>query len=234
MKTEISLAHNTSSRNFHDLTPSSQNLHQVSQTWARSRSIIPTDSYLISRGISRLIIDDPIFVDRVRIDERQNCIFPHWNKSGSLCGCEIKNKRFTGFSPGGEKGLWCSRPRSTDKIMVVCESAIDALSVATIFRTDNKRFFSTAGTCSPSQIASLVSAANRMPSGSSIWLAFDNDEGGRTMATELREELQGVKDDLNVFNKLPDRLGQDWNDALQENASNQNMAKRTPSVELNG
>ena len=217
----------------HDLVPTKQDFNQINRTWASSGSVHESNLYLRSRGISEMIINDPIFNDRMRIDERNNCIFPHWNGSGILCGFEIKNKGFTGFSPGGEKGLWCSRPRSTDNVMVVCESTVDALSVATIFQTKNKRFFSTAGTCSPSQVASLVSAAGQMPRGSQIWLAFDNDAGGQTMAKNLHAEFHDIRNGLEVFAKLPEQQGQDWNDVLQEQqtASGENRLKFDRSVE---
>jgi hypothetical protein len=34
--------------------------------------------------------------------------FPHFDQLG-LCGYELKNRNFTGFAPGGEKGLWSSQ-----------------------------------------------------------------------------------------------------------------------------
>ena len=201
----------------HNLIPTTQDIATVSRSWARSRPILKTDKYLVSRAIPWSIITSPIFSDRVRIDQRNNCIFPHWNKTGSLCGFEIKNNGFTGFSPGGEKGLWCSRPRTADTTMVVCESAIDAMSFAAIAGTDGKRFFSTAGTCSPNQVASLVSAANRMPIGSSVWLAFDNDSAGHSMSKNLRTILsEKVDAQLKISEKFPNLLGQDWNDVLQK------------------
>jgi len=199
------------------LVPSTPDIERVSYEWSLSRAIASIDAYLPSRGICQAIIDDPVFENRIRVDRRGNCIFPHWSREEILCGFEIKNNGFTGFSPGGEKGLWCSRPRSTDTIMVVCESAIDALSIAAIYDTTDKRFFSTAGTCSPRQVQSLLSASSQMNAGTTIWLAFDNDDGGRHMASELRSNLLNEKVVLKIIDKLPVLPGQDWNDVLQEN-----------------
>lgn len=69
----------------------------------------PTDSgYLVEkRKISSVILADARFRGAVKIDERQNAIFPHRNRNG-ICGYGIKNAGFTGFSSGGIKGLWGS------------------------------------------------------------------------------------------------------------------------------
>jgi hypothetical protein len=45
------------------------------------------------------------FAGHIRIDVRGNAVFPHIDRDG-VCGYEIKNRNFTGFAPGGEKGLW--------------------------------------------------------------------------------------------------------------------------------
>ena len=72
------------------------------------------------------------FAGRVRIDGRGNAIFPHFDQEG-LCGYEIKNRNYTGFAAGGEKGLWVSRTHPEDNRLVLAESAIDALSHAALF-----------------------------------------------------------------------------------------------------
>jgi hypothetical protein len=51
------------------------------------------------------VLQSPRFAGRLKVDFRSNAIFPHADKDGP-CGYEIKNKGFTGFARGGEKGLW--------------------------------------------------------------------------------------------------------------------------------
>jgi hypothetical protein len=58
------------------------------------------------RKIPAHILTDPLFADRIRVDEHGNAIFPHFNLRDGLCGYEIKNRAFTGFASGGVKGLW--------------------------------------------------------------------------------------------------------------------------------
>jgi hypothetical protein len=55
----------------------------------------------------------PIFFSltgMIRMDVHGNAVFPHFDQSG-LCGYELKNRSFTGFAPGGEKGLWSSHEK---------------------------------------------------------------------------------------------------------------------------
>jgi len=59
------------------------------------------------RAISRELLANPRFAGCVLVDARSNAIFPHADKDGR-CGYEIKNQGFTGFAPGGEKGIWIS------------------------------------------------------------------------------------------------------------------------------
>ncbi|MEW6659306.1 MAG: DUF3991 domain-containing protein [Thermodesulfobacteriota bacterium] len=49
----------------------------------------------------------------VRVDQRHNTLFPQHDKD-SLCGFEIKNQGFSGFAPGGVKGLWYSKTKPSD------------------------------------------------------------------------------------------------------------------------
>lgn len=85
------------------------------------------------RHIPRTVLQSPRFAGRLKVDFRSNAIFPHADKDGP-CGYEIKNKGFTGFARGGEKGLWFSAAKSSDTALVLAESGIDALSYAALHR----------------------------------------------------------------------------------------------------
>lgn len=200
-----------------ELVPVKTDLQQVHLRWAKSRPLHSMDSYLLSRGIPISILQDPVFDDRVRIDDRHNCLFPHWDSEGELSGYEIKGQKFTGFAPGGTKCLWFSQQRPTDQTMVICESAIDALSLATIAGTHGKRFFSTAGKCGPRQLNRLAEESQRMPPNSVIWLAMDNDSAGHTMAGQIRDALDTkIGGQLQVIDHFPVEVNADWNDVLQK------------------
>src|SRR5262249_34101770 len=65
----------------------------------------PTHPYLVEvRRLPAAMLASPRFAGRVRIDDRGNAVFPHFDLEG-LCGYEIKNHGFTSFSSGGSKGL---------------------------------------------------------------------------------------------------------------------------------
>ncbi len=202
-----------------ELQPSQHDASRILANWMKTKPIgAKGHPYLTShRGIPVDVQHDPIFKGRIHIDDRGNAVFPHYNQFG-LCGYELKNGNasgttFTGFSPGGVKGLACSRPLPGDCEMVICETAIDMLSVASLEGTGHRRFFSTSGQISPMQAECLRAAAAKMPSrNAKIVLALDNDDGGRMIANRLRDILQPIE--LPIIEHFPPQNGQDWNDVL--------------------
>jgi hypothetical protein len=167
------------------------------------------------RGIPASLLKSARFAGKIRVDFRSNAIFPHADRDGP-CGYEVKNKGFTGFAPGGEKGLWFSAASRADTTLVLAESGIDALSYAALHPDELTRYASTGGAMNPNQPALIRSAVARMGQGSRIVIATDNDEGGRALA----EQIEGIaaetgREDLAVIRDLPAGVGQDWNDALK-------------------
>lgn len=196
------------------LQPSEHNAAQVLTNWLNARPIGQTNTYLEQeRCIPGDVLRHTIFRDRIRIDDRNNVLFPHFNQSG-LCGYEIKNTGWTGFAPGGIKGLACSRPQPEDQTMIVCETAIDMLSYAALKGIAGKRFFSTAGQISPMQAECLRSAARNMPENAVIILACDNDPGGHQLAEQIQEVLTNTG--RKVTTDFPQPTGADWNEVLKQ------------------
>ncbi len=191
------------------LLPRSRDRGAVIMAWeaAHYRAAIP---YLIGRGLGPDLLTMPRFVDCCRVDKRGNVLFPHYDKGG-LCGFEIKNKNFTGFAAGGTKGLWVSRCCSSDRCLVFTESAIDALSFHVLNPSDSARYMSTGGTMNAQQGGLIRAAMEKMPPGSSVLLAFDNDAGGQKLAEEVRALAPSS---VEVRRALPDH-GKDWNEALK-------------------
>jgi hypothetical protein len=173
-------------------------------------------SYLENeRRIPADLFSNPRFFGRIRTDNHKNAIFPHWNQDG-LCGYEIKNRNFTGFAPGGEKGLWGSRTSPEDTRLVIAETAIDALSYFVLKHPPGARYISTAGALNPVQPALILSAMNKLPPRGEVILAMDNDNGGVQLAATI-STLFGQIDAGGCVLKtdLPPTPGQDWNDVLQ-------------------
>jgi hypothetical protein len=166
------------------------------------------------RAIPRELLIHPRFVGRILVDARSNASFPHADRDGP-CGYEIKNRNFTGFAPGGEKGLWMSRVQRTDTALVIAESAIDALSYAALHPDEHARCASFAGAMNPGQPALIRDALARLPSGSVARIATDNDADGAGFAAIIEGLVAETgRGDLAVERAAPVNA-KDWNDVLR-------------------
>lgn len=156
----------------------------------------------------------PRFTGRIKTDARGNAVFGHFDGEG-LCGYEIKNTGYTGFARGGEKGLWLSQSESTDNRLVLCESAIDALSYATLLPSLHTQYASLGGQMNPKQPALLKTLFLQLPTDAEVIAATDADADGRAyaqlIATLLRET---ARHDLR-FQRQEPTVGKDWNDVLR-------------------
>lgn len=150
------------------------------------------------------------------MDKRKNAIFPHWNHSG-ICGYEVKNRGFTGFSKGGEKGLWVSRGGSPEARLVFAESAIDALSYAALFPDATARYASIGGKMNPEQPDLIRAAILNLPEGGEVIAATDADEDGRKLAAEIEAIVREAG--RNFKHHGPSKEGTDWNDYLKPETS---------------
>lgn len=155
------------------------------------------------------------FYARIKSDRHANAVFPHFNQSDGLCGFELKNDTFAGFSSGGSKGLWCSRAEAQDNALVLAESAIDALSHAALKPNPHARYVSIAGQMNEGQPALVIACIEKLPRGEVI-VTTDNDSSGRRIAEEIVALFAQVsRDDLELVLDLPPTNGDDWNDVLR-------------------
>ena len=168
------------------------------------------------RRIPRELLKDPRFAGRIRIDCYGAAAFAHYDVHGKLCGYEQKNNGgFTGFAPGGVKGLFLSKASPDDRCLVLTESAIDAMSYAALFPASCARYGSIGGKPTPAQHAIIAAVISRMREGSEIIAAMDADEAGRRLA----EGIEGIfqesgRADLS-FRRVEPTDGKDWNDMLR-------------------
>jgi hypothetical protein len=199
---------------YPSLPPTAKDRMKVDEVFARMEEL-SVHPYLESeRAIPAALLQSDRFAGLIRIDVRQNAVFPHFDAQG-LCGYEIKNHNFTGFAFGGTKGLWLSQEMPGDDRLVLCESAIDALSYAALFPGDHSRYGSFAGQISAAQREWIRATAARLPLRSTIVAATDADKEGGKLADVIREavELTG-RDDLAHAVHLPVGF-KDWNDQLR-------------------
>ncbi len=194
-----------------DLFPITRDRAAVMTAWEQARACLSLP-YLTSRGLGPEVLGLPLFAGCVRVDARQNALFPHYDREG-LCGFEIKNRDFTGFASGGIKGLWYSRAKTTDARLVLTESAIDAMSFHVLQGDAWTRYMSTGGSLNPQQPALLRGAMEKLPPSGVVLLAFDLDEGGEKLAEEVRAIAPAGRDVRRVVPEVG--AGKDWNDALK-------------------
>ena len=192
-----------------DLQPVSRDRASVMAAWemAEPCTALP---YLTGRGLGPEVLALPLFAGCVRMDRRNNALFPHYDKEG-LCGFEVKNKGFTGFATGGVKGLWYSQAKATDGRLVLVESAIDAMSFHALQGDMFTRYMSTGGELNPQQPTLLRGAMEKLHPSAVVVLAFDNDEGGDKIAGEVEAVAPAGRKLLRV---RPEGA-KDWNQILK-------------------
>lgn len=169
--------------------------------------------YLLKRRLSHETLQSTRFKEKVRRDSRNNAVFTHHTKKGVLCGYELKNLQYTSFSKLGIKGVWFSNITPEDQNLYFCESAVECLSLYEInmyyTKRDNSRYISIGGRPSPLQLELALSAINKMTG--KVHLAFNNDDGGRALASKFQEIAPETKFELT----WPSAANNDWNDELK-------------------
>ena len=173
-----------------------------------------TCDYLAARGLRPETLSDPRFAGTWRLDGRGNVLFAHRDESGALTGFEVKSRGFTGFAAGGLKSAWQSAARENDRVLVVTESAIDALSHHQLHseQRETTRHLSIGGQPSPAQIELLDRTFARLARTTTVVAAVDADAAGHALAARIRELVH--RHDLVFRRDVPERA-KDWNEVLQ-------------------
>jgi len=167
------------------------------------------------RGIPALVLQHWRFEGRIKIDDHGAAVFPHFDSEG-LCGYEVKNRGgFTGFAPGGTKGLWLSKTSLADRCLVICESAIDALSFAVLFPDGQARYASIGGKPNSIQPDLIRAQVKLLPQGSGVIAAMDSDDAGNHLAEVVRQAVEGATRPDVAFRHHEPRGFKDWNDQLR-------------------
>lgn len=109
------------------LSQTPKDLDEVRRRYA-AMSVPDEHPYLEDeRRISADVLRSARFAWRIRIDRYGAAVFPHVDALGELCGFERKNcNGFTGFSPGGTKGMWLSNTETE----TVCSCSRNQASTA--------------------------------------------------------------------------------------------------------
>jgi len=204
---------------------------KVEAAYARMQDATTGHPYLErERALPGALLASERFAGRVRMDDKGNAVMPHFDAQG-LSGYELKNVGFTGFASGGTKALWLSHELPDDNRLVICESAIDALSHAVLFPDDRARYASIGGKPNPQQPELIRAASARMPSDSEIISAMDADADGAALCDVVRKAV-ALTGRLDLKFTLQEPFGfKDWNDQLR--AREPHLSSYCPSPALN-
>jgi len=137
-------------------------------------------------------------------DKRANAVFLLLGKKRSVVGAELRGtspKQWRGMAIGSRKDLGCFYiKRSYTNKMVLCESAIDALSCFAL----NPDFITLSTSGANPNPAWLTTFINK---GFEIYCGFDADETGDILADKMMRRYPSIK------RLLPSK--HDWNEILQ-------------------
>jgi hypothetical protein len=204
---------------------------------AKLEQLIPVKSlqYLEGRGIDNL--NHGRFKGTVFTHKHHNAVFPHKNAADKVVGYAMKNAEFNGFSPGGSKSVWKSNQYKNDNMLVITESAIDALSYAKLLdKRDpqqffNTRFISTEGAFSP-EVKDLIAAEiASMPESVKVIGAFDNDNQGWEYASTLKDMCSTLNRECRT--DIPRVKGYDWNNVLEKSLEREESTEKKQEVDQN-
>jgi Protein of unknown function (DUF3991)/Toprim-like len=188
----------------------------VVQRWERCQPLSPGSlawRYLTGqRGLRDSILLAARMADAIREGPRGSAWFAHRDGAGCLTGIEMRGSDYRNFSAGGSKTLF-RLPGGPGRLsrLAVCESAIDALSLAAIEldRCDTL-YVATAGGMGPATVAALKQLLRDLMTdpASLLIAATDADTADRLqdMATEAGVRFGAI---------LPPNGLNDWNDALR-------------------
>jgi hypothetical protein len=169
------------------------------------------------RGLPDSVLMAARAADVIREGPRGSAWFAHRGTAGCLTGIEMRGIDFRKFSAGGTKTLFRlpGGPGPLPRV-VVCESAIDALSLAAIEHCHlDTLYAATAGGMGPATVAALQQLSKTLatdPAGL-LTAATDADAAGRRHAARL--EVLAVEAGVSFRTLLPPAGLNDWNDALR-------------------
>ena len=203
---------------FPQLQPASPDRMRIEREYRRMAEAQRYPYLERDRCVPAAVLSSPRFAGCMRIDARGNTVFPHFDAAG-LCG---------------KKGLWFSHSRPDDWRLVLTESAIDALSYATLFPdcADRTRYASLGGRPSSRQMGLVQAAVIKLADGAEVVAAFDADEAGRWLVAVTGDVVGNVRgqterNDLGFRVHLPTTEGKDWNHDLQNRRTGSNSACQT-------
>ena len=166
---------------------------------SRITNYLKYDRFLPLELINLLVKSGKLYADK-----RANAVFLLLGKEKTVVGAELRGtttKRWRGMATGSRKDLGCFyiKKSHTNK-MVLCESAIDALSCFAL----NPDFITLSTSGANPNPAWLTAFINK---GFEIYCGFDSDQTGDSLADKMMRRYPSIK------RLRPSK--HDWNEILQ-------------------
>jgi len=222
---------------FAPLITVSKDSGQVRERFAQMKRADYHPYLQVERAIPESVFSSEYFFRSIYIDHRGNAVFPHYDvfpfcDGENLCGYEIKNRGFTGFSSGGMKGLWVSFIWPESRHFVVCESAIDALSYSVLYPARGRIYVSVGGTVSAVQHELFAGLVKKMATDCRITVtaAMDADDAGRKLSAEVIGVAKSAGScRVLCYDHIPDGF-KDWNEQLVMSTATGQRKNKTQSA----
>lgn len=182
------------------------------RAWAKAHQLRPGSqgwTYLTGkRGLPVAALERAIGADLVREGIYGTVWFLHRDVNGAACGWEMRGPKYKGFAKGGDKSLFWIGDLAEAERVAVAESAIDAVSLATLENWPHgTAYVSTGGGFGPITADALRAL---LPQGARIVAATDRGQGGELLADRLHD--LAVEIDAGFGRLRPD--AKDWNEQL--------------------
>ena len=172
----------------------------MAENWPRVQRYLVQERKLPATLLEPLVRSGTLYADA-----RANAVFVLWDTAANPVGAEVRGTTalgWRGMAPGSRKDCgFFSLSAMTRHAMVLCESAIDAISCHALH--PDYHCLSTSGARpAPAWLAALISQ------GLPIYCGFDADPTGDTMAQRMH--------DLHPTIRRLRPYAKDWNDLLRQ------------------
>ena len=141
--------------------------------------------YLHALGIRPETLADERFADAVRQGHDGTIVFPYRDLTG-VTGLRLHHDLGTGSSGRCDAGLWTSRERLTDRLLVVVDSPIDALAYQQANSVRDARYLAAGTKLQPRQEELVARAIRGAPSDARLVLALGATASGEALAARVK------------------------------------------------
>jgi hypothetical protein len=161
----------------------------ASTEWARARLLVSGSKAWVylseTRGLPATTLECAMQAGVLREGIHGTAWALHRTSTSAPCGWEMRGPQYKGFSKGGGKALFWIGNLAIARRVAVTESAIDALSLATLERwAEGTAYASTGGGFGPRTAQVLGDA---LPPAARLVAATDQGLGGELLAERLRK-----------------------------------------------